>query len=75
MFFAFPHIAIDESGEMGALSRPMRPGKSCACGAMAASLAQFQSQGLEPNCKEPGVHDPLDPEFTILKQRLARRIK
>jgi hypothetical protein len=23
----------------------------------------------------PGVHDPLDPEFTILKQRLARRVR
>lgn len=23
----------------------------------------------------PGVHDPLDPEYTILKQRLARRIR
>jgi hypothetical protein len=35
VFFAFPHIAIDESGELGAIARPNRPGKSCACGAMA----------------------------------------
>jgi hypothetical protein len=26
-------------------------------------------------CKVPGVHDPLDPEYTILKQRLARRVR
>jgi hypothetical protein len=23
----------------------------------------------------PGVHDPLDPEYSILKQRLARRAR
>jgi hypothetical protein len=23
----------------------------------------------------PGVHDPLDPEYSILKQRLARRVR
>ena len=39
------------------------------------SLGQFQAQGLEPHCLKPGVHDPLDPEFSILKQRLARRVK
>jgi hypothetical protein len=135
VFFAFPHCAVDEAGKLGAISRPNRPGESCACGAMAAvrllacfasfallllllllvcfqlgsallartvhphnqhttnhqpptnnhqtkptqhnkqSLGQFQAQGIEPNCRVPGVHDPLDPEFSILKQRLARRIK
>jgi hypothetical protein len=39
------------------------------------SLGQFQAEGLEPFCRVPGVHDPLDPEFSILKQRLARRIE
>ncbi|KIY94237.1 low-CO2-inducible protein [Monoraphidium neglectum] len=74
VFFAFPHIAIDESGELGAIARPNRPGKSCACGAMAKCLGDLQKEGLDCNCKEPGVHDPLEPELTILKQRLARRI-
>ena len=34
VFFSFPHIGIDESGEVGAISRPGRPKKSHACGAM-----------------------------------------
>jgi hypothetical protein len=37
-------------------------------------LGDLQKEGLDCNCKEPGVHDPLEPELTILKQRLARRI-
>jgi hypothetical protein len=36
VFFAFPHCAVDETGKLGAISRPNRPGESCACGAMAA---------------------------------------
>jgi hypothetical protein len=34
VFFSFPHIGIDEQGEVGAISRPGRPKKSHACGAM-----------------------------------------
>lgn len=30
---------------------------------------------MAKGCKVPGVHDPLDPEYTILKQRLARRVR
>jgi hypothetical protein len=75
VFFAFPHCAVDETGKLGAISRPNRPGESCACGAMAASLAQLKADGVEHHCREAGVHDPLDPEFSILKQRLARRIR
>lgn len=75
VFFAFPHIAIDSNGEMGALSRPGRPKQSCACGALIAILGAFKKEGVDPSCKVPGVHDPLDPEFTILKQRLARRVR
>jgi hypothetical protein len=35
----------------------------------------MKCEGMARNWKIPGVHDPLDPEFTILKQRLARRIR
>jgi hypothetical protein len=35
VFFSFPHTAINESGELGVISRPNRPGASCACGALA----------------------------------------
>lgn len=47
---------------------------SCVVTLMQA-LIELKSEGLNTNLKLPGVHDPLDPEFTILKQRLARRIK
>jgi hypothetical protein len=75
VFFSFPHISIDARGELGTISRPGRPGSSCACGALHGALADIQAVGLGPNCKIPGVHEPLDPEFTILKQRLARRLR
>ena len=75
VFFSFPHIAIDSEGQVGAISRPGRAGKSCACGALAACLSQFTSEGYAKHCKVPGVHDPLDPEFSILRQRLARRLR
>ncbi|GIL77001.1 hypothetical protein Vretimale_3273 [Volvox reticuliferus] len=75
VFFAFPHIAINSEGEMGALSRPGRPKQSCACGALLAILNAFKLDGVEKSCKVPGVHDPLDPELTILQQRLARRVR
>ncbi|KAL4520247.1 hypothetical protein Ndes2526B_g01226 [Nannochloris sp. 'desiccata'] len=75
VFFSFPHISIDARGEVGTISRPGRPGSSCACGALHQALIDIKSQGLSTSCKIPGVHEPLDPEFTILKQRLARRLR
>lgn len=38
-------------------------------------LNEFKDQGYKSNCRVPGVHDPLDPEYSILKQRLARRLR
>jgi hypothetical protein len=35
VFFSFPHTAINDAGDLGVISRPNRPGKSCACGALA----------------------------------------
>jgi hypothetical protein len=49
VFFAFPHCAVDETGELGAISRPNRPGKSCACGAMAAVSARVHAAGAPPS--------------------------
>ena len=72
MFFSFPHIAIDAAGNVGAISRPGRAGTSCACGALAKCLGEFKAEGYECNCQVPGVHDALDPEYSVLKQRLAR---
>jgi hypothetical protein len=75
VFFSFPHISIDSRGTIGDISRPGRPGSSCACGALNKALIEIQNDGVVANCKIPGVHEPLDPEFTILKQRLARRLQ
>ncbi|GFH30859.1 LCIB_C_CA domain-containing protein, partial [Haematococcus lacustris] len=75
VFFAFPHIGINSAGEVGAITRPGRPVKSCACGALQKCLIELKAEGYSKNCKVPGVHDPLDPEYSILKQRLARRVR
>jgi len=75
VFFSFPHIAIDSEGNLGAVARPGRAGRSCACGPLQQCLNEFQAEGYRRLCRVPGVHDPLDPEFSILKQRLARRLR
>lgn len=75
VFFSAPHIAIDSEDKVGAISRPGRPGQSCACGALAASLGVIKANGLDASCKKPGVHDYNDPELSILQQRLARRMR
>ncbi|GLI71752.1 hypothetical protein VaNZ11_017071, partial [Volvox africanus] len=74
VFFSFPHIAIDSEGKVGAVSRPNRPGASAACGALIACLGDLKRDGLEAHVRAPGVHDPLEPEYSILKQRIARRL-
>jgi len=73
VFFSFPHIGIDSNGKVGGISRPNRPGASSACGALIACLGDLKKDGLDKSLKSPGVHDPLEPEYSILKQRLARR--
>ncbi|KAL4856957.1 hypothetical protein ACK3TF_002657 [Chlorella vulgaris] len=75
VFFSFPHISINASGEVGPMSRPGRPGQSCACGALIKATNEIKSEGLTCNCKIPGVHDAVDPEMSILKQRIARRLR
>ncbi|GAX81647.1 hypothetical protein CEUSTIGMA_g9075.t1 [Chlamydomonas eustigma] len=75
VFFSFPHIAIDSQGNIGTITRPGRDSKSCACGALQKCLNEFRAEGYDVNCKVPGEHDPLDPEYSILKQRLARRLR
>lgn len=75
VFFSFPHIGIDESGEVGAISRPGRPKKSHACGAMLKCLAEVQAEGLGRNFRIPGVHDEEDPEYSIMKSRMVNKMK
>lgn len=75
LFFSFPHIGIDAKGQVGNISRPGHPGASGACGALKALNAQFNQDGITSAVKPPGVHDYSDPELSILKQRLARRLQ
>ena len=102
------------------MSRPGRPGQSCACGALIKATNEIKSEGLTCNSKVPGgasppitcssaramgqdpapcnpfdwllawipalpfhmfsphyppaVHDFADPEMSVLKQRIARRL-
>ena len=128
-----PTCSINSVGDVGPMSRPGRPGQSCACGALIKSTNDLKTEGLTCNCKIPGgeqplpacalaytphqscmaghlppdcaacscpllsalahpspviplplsspspalptVHDALDPEMSILKQRIARRLR
>nr|QKY15116.1 low-CO2-inducible chloroplast envelope (LIP) [Polytomella parva] len=84
VFFAFPHISISSDDKVGEMTRPGRHGISHACGALHQMLSAFHPDDVNSKqaaeiisrlCKVPGVHDPLEPEYSILKQRLARRIR
>jgi hypothetical protein len=75
VFFSFPHIAVDSEGKIGAIARPNRPGASAACGALIKCMLDLKAEGVDANVSSPGTHDPLEPEYSILKSRMARRIK
>ena len=49
VFFAFPHIAVDETGEPAAIFRPGREGKSSACGALMYATSAVQ---VCPQCRQ-----------------------
>lgn len=38
------------------------------------ATGQLKSQGLQACMQQPGDHDPLNPEYSILVSRLARRL-
>ena len=75
MFLSFPHISVDAMGTLGAISRPGRPGQSCACGALNAALADIKATGLKANCKRPGgvrSRPPTQPCISPVAQLLPR---
>lgn len=49
-----PGCSINSRGEVGPMSRPGRPGQSCACGALIKAWQEIRSEGLMCNCKIPG---------------------
>lgn len=68
-------MAIGADGRLGVIHRPGRAGPSSACGALVAALSAFKNSSLALTAYSAGEHDPNDPEFSILQQRLAARIE
>lgn len=68
MFFAFPHVSVGESGEVGSLLRRGRGKASSACGALIAIR----------NGAKDGPNAPLDPddlEFGTLKKKVLMQVR
>ncbi len=69
IYYALPHIAIDEDGEIGLCTRTGRKGKSGACGA----LQGFQKEMAEGKLRL-GL-DFEDVEQSLIKMKLLQEIK
>jgi len=77
VLFALPHIAIDAEGKIGSVIRSGRAQQSCACGAlvkMQPLFKQYKEGTLNRESEETCWHDPLDPEFSILTNRMMKAI-
>lgn len=87
LFLSYPHIGIhpaleshaatgdaNETAGLGLVPRKGRLDHGTACGALIKCMNDLKKEGLESNKKSPGVHDPVDIEYSILKQRMARSI-
>jgi len=68
IFFAFPHIGISEKGILGEVERPGHATPSTACGALVALHSQLKEDYLHLEA------DPDDIEYSLLKQRLLKRM-
>ncbi|CAI5466113.1 unnamed protein product [Closterium sp. Yama58-4] len=67
IFFAFPHVSIGESGEVGSLLRRGRGKPSSACGALIAIQNDI-------NAGKATVADPYDEEYVLLKKKVKSLI-
>ena len=77
VLFALPHIAIDAEGKIGSVIRSGRAQQSCACGAlvkMQPMFKRYKEGTLNRESEETCWHDPLDPEFSILTNRMMKAI-
>lgn len=61
VFFAFPHVSIGETGEVGSLLRRGRGKPSSACGALIA---------IKNGAKPATENDPEDAEFVTLRRKI-----
>jgi hypothetical protein len=73
VFFALPHIAVDETGEPAAIYRPGRAGKGAACGALLYAVNAVKEGGIAEDAA--GTHDPMEPEGSILMSRLKEQMR
>ncbi len=69
VYFAMPHIAIDEYGQVGVCNRAGRSKPSGACGALIAFREEMLSGTLDMEL------DMDDVEQSLLKHRLLRKIR
>ncbi|CAI7750368.1 unnamed protein product [Closterium sp. NIES-53] len=67
IFFAFPHVSIGESGEVGSLLRRGRGKASSACGALIA-INNDINNGVAPSM------DSDDPEYTLLRKKIMTKV-
>lgn len=68
VYYALPHIAIDEEVQVGLCKRTGRDGKSVACGALAAFQKEIEGGKLNL------AIDNEDVEQSLLKMRLLKEI-
>ena len=68
VYYALPHIAIDEEVEVGRCMRTGRGGKSIACGALNAFQKEIAGGKINPTM------DNEDVEQSLLKMRLLKEI-
>lgn len=69
VYYCMPHIGIGPEGEVGKVARLHRPGESTACGALAAFQSELASGEMSFG------FDDTDPEQSLLRERLSRRLK
>lgn len=69
VYFVAPHIAIDEHGMVGAVSRPGIDSKSSACGALCAFRGEVESGEVDMKLKLEDI------EQSLLKQALGPHLK
>ena len=69
LYFAFPHIGIDEYGAYGNCRRPGRNDMSQACGALINVIQDLSQGSVELELNQD------DLEQSLLKQRLFRKLR
>lgn len=67
VFYALPHIAIDDKGQLGVCRRKGIQ-KSTACGALITFYKELQNSQVNVS------YDEQDPEMSLLRQRLIKSV-